>query len=367
MNPSIFFRWRHAAVATVVAILPTMSFAAVPGPDVIALLKDPQRGRGIAVAPDDLLDRPGYPYSDLEEQPDFTNATAWTSVLGSLPSGIGHDDALDILRWDLGATRARPGVDVATRGDLSDPFIEASVVKAGVDADIFRHMIDLTGYEHSTRAAGFAVAMQILRRQIEQTPAERRDALGVRADVFDRMMAARFMDHLTSYDVNYLSLLLQYHLVHRRYGDADRMGARELPAAYRVARVAAAYRDLEGYLLTYPCNRDATPREGRAGTGRPGDDRPLCFAGATDRAVYQWYLGEVDRQAHRIPDAPHESGLAKVLAAAALFMPLLDAAAIVEFAGAAEAESLAAEAFAAEESVEATAERALPLSCARVD
>lgn len=352
---------------------PSLAMAAKPGPDVLFLFKDQQEARlndgpTRGIDPSMLLLRPYSPYSDVEDQPDFTNSSAWGAVLGNLPSSVGYDDALDIVRWDLGATRARPDIDVqVTRavrlanGRPLDPFIEASLVKAGVDADIFKKMIDLTGFRHSTKAAGYAVALQILRNQMAVFPRERWSELGIEGDVYERAMSGTSLRHLTSYDVHYLSLLLQHQLIHRRFGAATPAGERELPTAYRVARVAAAYRDMEGY-ISYPCRADATPREGRAGLGQ-GDDRPLCFVAATDRAVYQWYLGEAAAQAHPIPSEPEQSGLARMLAAAALFMPLLDIAAIAEVAEVAEAEEVATEAVAAEEGVDAAVERASPLTC----
>lgn len=368
----------HRCLLTGLCIVaPSMTMAAKPGPDVLSLYKEHQEARlddapTRGIDPASLLVRPDSPYSDVEHQPDFTNTSAWGAMLGDLPPSIGYDDAVDIVRWDLGATRARPGMDVqVTRtvrlanGRLLDPFIEASLVKAGVDADIFTRMIDITGYRHSTKAAGYAVAMQILRNQMKAFPRERWSELGIEGEVFERMMSGTSLRHLTSYDLHYLSLLLQHRLVHRRFGIATPAGQRELPSAYRVARIAAAYRDMEGY-LSYPCNPDATPREGRAGQGE-GDDRPLCFVAATDRAVYRWYLREADDQAHPIPSEPEKSGLARMLAAAALFMPLLDVAAIAEVAEVAAeevaAEDVTAEAASAEQGIDDAVERASSLTC----
>ncbi|UPG85397.1 hypothetical protein L2Y94_19155 [Luteibacter aegosomatis] len=369
----------HRCLITGLCIVaPSMAMAAKPGPDVLSLYKEHQEARlddtpTRGIDPASLLVRPDSPYSDIAHQPDFTNTSAWGAVLGDLPSSIGYDDAVDIVRWDLGTTRARPEVDVPVsrtvrlaNGRRLDPFIEASLVKANVDADIFTRIIDITGYRHSTKAAGYAVAMQILRNQMKAFPRERWGELGIEGEVHERVMSGTSLRHLTSYDLHYLSLLLQHRLIHRPFGAATATGQRELPAAYRVARVAAAYRDMEGY-LSYPCNPDATPREGRAGRGE-GDDRPLCFVAATDRAVYRWYLREADEQTHPIPSEPEQSGLARMLAAAALFMPLLDVAAIAEVAEVAAADEVAAgeataEAASAEEGIDEAVERVSPLTC----
>lgn len=248
--------------------------------------------KGVPVA-EQLLANPGSPYSEAEPHPAFTNDVDWVDVLDALPASMGEADALNVLRIDLGATRARPGVDVIPSPGFRDPFVSASATKADVDADIFWHALDLMGYRHSARAAGYAVALQMLRRQVETTPVERRAAAGIDASVLSRVMAARHAGEVRPDDLAYLGLLLRFHVNQGISGETSRAGKRLIPTAYRMARVAAAYRDLEGYLERPPCRPDGSPATYRYAKD---DATALCFVAANDRAVYRWYRDEVRRQ-----------------------------------------------------------------------
>lgn len=276
-----------------------------------------------------LLVDPTSPYSDTVREPAFTNDVDWPEVLARLPGDIPTASAVAVLNWDLGLTRARPGKDVAPRDGYRDPFVAAGASKAGVDADIFWHMVDLTGFRHSTRAATYAVAMQVLREQVRATAPERRAILGVDEAVFRRVMAARFLDQVSRYDMQYLALLVQHKLIHWQPGGRASTGLRALPTALRVARVAAAYRDAQGYIGSFPCNPDATPREGHAGTGAEDDERPLCFVAATDRAVHRWYVGESRRQATWVPEREH-TGVQRLAEFAGVLLALIDLAGLAE-------------------------------------
>ncbi|PTR35164.1 hypothetical protein C8J98_101427 [Luteibacter sp. OK325] len=286
-----------------------------------------------------LLANPMSPYSETVEEPDFTNDVDWPEVLARLPGNLSSASAVAVLNWDLGLTRARPGREVGPRNGYRDPFVAAGATKGDVDADIFWHMVDLTGFRHSARAATYAVAMQVLREQVRATAPERRALLGIDEKVFGRVMAARYLDQVSSYDMQYLSILVQHRLIHWQPGGRSSNGIRALPTAFRVARVAAAYRDAQGYISSYPCKPDATPREGHAGTGTEGDDRPLCFVAATDRAVHRWYVDEARRQAAWVPEREH-SGMQRLAELAGVLLALLDLASLAEVVEAVVADDL---------------------------
>lgn len=309
-----------------------------------------------------MLVEPASPYSDLIAEPAFTNDVEWPELLERISGGpLTSNEALAVMQWDLGMTRARPGVDIETKPGYRHDFAAASAIKADVDPDIFWHVLDLTGYGHSAKGAGYAVGLQILRRQLAKTPDDRRIALNVDPDVFMRFMRARHFDEVTEYDLRYLSALVQQRLVHWRAGERTPAGRRELPIAYRIARTAAAYRDLEGYLAGYPCDAAARPVEGTAGTGMAGDDRPLCFVAATDRAVHRWYLDEYRRQGRVVPHI--ESGLARLARFAGTILPLVDLMGALEVVEALIADDLVAAEVISPAEAEFAAERADVLSC----
>jgi hypothetical protein len=258
-------------------------------------------------------------------------------------------------------TRARPRDSTATEG-FRDAFVAASATKAGVDADIFWHMLDLTGFRHSTKAAVYALGMQILRSQVRATPSGEWAASGIDPAVFARVMQAQHMGQLREYDLDYLSTIVQYRLIHRRTGGPDATGRGGIPALYRVARIAAAYRDAQGYIGSAPCLGDGSPDPRTAGTGNRDDDRPLCFAAATDRAVHAWYVEEYRRQATQVP-GHHNHGLRRLAQIAGLVLALIDLAGALEFVDAAIADDLAtSEAIGAAEADTASAHADL-LSC----
>jgi hypothetical protein len=313
----------------------------------------------------DMLVDPASPYSEARPLPAFTNDVDWTEVIETLPRRLDTAQAVDVLRWDLGVTRARPGIDIAvppTQG-YRDRFVAASAIKADVDADIFWHMLGLTGFRHSTKAAFHAVGMQVLRQQIEATAPERRAALGIDEGVFERVMRAPSLQQLAEHDVRYLSMLVQHRLVHWRAGGQASNGLRELPIAFRIARVAAAYRDAEGYFIGAPCRPDGSPSPHVAGTGLAGDPRDLCFVAATDRAVHRWYVDEVRAQARPVRHAPEPSGLARLATVLALAFPLIEMAGALEVVEAAVADDLAGVEALSAEDAELASERADLLSC----
>jgi hypothetical protein len=310
-----------------------------------------------------MLVDPASPYSAMTDAPGFTNEVDWPDIVRTIKTGeVSLRDALTVMQWDLGMTRARPGVDLLVRRGYRDDFVAASATKADVDPDIFWHMLDLSGFRHSARGATFAVGLQILRTQMARIPPERYVAVGIDADVFNRVMQAQHMDQVTSYDLNYLSTLVQYRLIHWRAGERASTGLRALPMAFRVSRVAAAYRDALAYVSGPTCHKDGSPVSGTAGTGAEGDTRPLCFVGATDRAVHRWYLDEVRRQATYVPER-EERGLQRLIKFAAAVLALMDMAAVVEVVEAVIADDLVASDAITGAQADVAAERADLLFC----
>jgi hypothetical protein len=309
-----------------------------------------------------LLVDPASTYSATVAEPAFVNDVDWPEILAGLPVPLSTAAAVGILDWDLGLTRARPGRDVEPGTGYKDPFVAASATKADVDADIFWHMVDLTGFLHSARAAPYAVAMQILREQIRGTAPERRAVLGIDEAVFQRVMKASHLDQVSHHDLQYLSVLVQYRLIHWQPGGRSTKGLRALPTVFRVARVAAAYRDAQGYIGGFPCKPDATPRENHAGTGTDGDERPLCFVAATDRAVHRWYVDEAARQAARVPQR-EITGMQRLAGFAAMVLALLDLAPLVEMVEAVVADDLVTAEWLTPAEADMAAERADRLFC----
>lgn len=306
---------------------------------------------------DALLTEPGSPYSDLNANPSFANSVAWIDLLDGLPGLPGEAWALRGLALELGLTRARPDQDVLVRSGYRDPFVAASATKAGIDPDIFWHMLDLGGYRHSARTAAYAVALQELRRQIATVPVERHTANGIDPSVLARVMQARHWGDIAPYDLDYLGTLVQAMLHSSPVPSRASDGTPLPPPAYRVARLAAAWRDTEGYFTQPPCNRDATPRPSARSGGMP------CFVAATDRGVHAWYIGELRRQARLPPPDARKPGISRLLEAVALLMPLLDIAALAEVVEAAVTDDLAFDGMAEIEQAEAAEERAATITC----
>lgn len=271
-----------------------------------------------------LLPRASEPYGAPGDEPAFVNTTYWREMLTSLPTVQDHStterQAMRALQWDLGTTKARPGRDIPheamNKVDRSrlypqhqDPLVVAGIAKAGVDADIFSAALAVTTDAHSTVAANYAVAAQIIRDRARAHPREAWPRMGIRAEIVDRLVASVIPENFADPDRRYLSLLIEQEARTRRVGLRNQYGLRALPTTYRVARLAAAYRDGQGYALstTFPCGPDGSHQPG-AGTQAPGDHRPLCFVDATDNAVYRWYADEVWSQAHPAWKASGEHG-----------------------------------------------------------
>lgn len=299
-----------------------------------------------------MLRTPDSPYSELETSPAFTNEIYWG--LASADMAIPEDAALARFQVELGLTRARPGIDVTPRDGFRDPFVAAHATKAGLDPDIFWQVLDTHGYERAPRVATLALGLQLLREQALAIPAERQPALGVDARVFQRVMRARHAGEISGYDLRYLDALVQHRLLHplRSVG---------LPVPWRIARIAAAFRDAQGYAVSPPCLRDGKPHPRDAGTGVDGDTRTPCLVAAHDRAVHRWYVDMLRRPP---PSAEKPGGtLARIGALLATVMPLLDILAVAEVLEAAFADDLAAAGAVSRAEADAASERAWRITC----
>lgn len=280
-----------------------------------------------------LLEDPQSPYSASIAQPGFTNETWWAEVVASLPEGTGEADALNQLRQEFGATRARPGVDVTvSEHGFRDSFVAAHAIKAGLDADIFWHMLDVFGYERARRLAGYAMGLQLLREQVTRVPIDRQLDSGIDGDVVARFFRATQPSHISTRDIRYLNILVQHGLLHPARGPG-------IPLPWRIARSAAAFRDAEGYLYGPPCRPDATPNPTMAGSGAESDLRTPCLVAATDRAVHRWHVAELRRPMIRETHAK-DSMAAKLGMLVGALLPLLDMMALAEIVEAAIADDM---------------------------
>lgn len=299
-----------------------------------------------------LLVDPSSPYSELVATPAFTNEVYWAEVIGD--TGGSEAAVLARLHVELGLTRARPGRDVTPRPGFRDPFVAAHATKAGLDADIFWRMLDIHGYPRAMHSAVHALGLQLLREQALALEPARRAALGVDVGVFERVMRARHMDDITDHDLRYLDTLVQHRLLHPLRGTG-------LPTTWRVARIAAAFRDAQGYVGGAPCRADASPDPRFAGTLAAGDERTPCLVAAHDRAVHRWYVDALRRP----PPATERHGgtLARLGALVASVLPLVDMFAIAEVVEAAVADDLVPAEAMARADADAASVHAARLAC----
>jgi hypothetical protein len=272
-------------------------------------------------------------------------------------------EAWRILQWDLGFTKARP-VDVRVphaTDTWGSEQAALNAIKAGVEADIFWQSLAIFGNAHSTLAAKYAVAAQILRERIAATPTDKHEIRNIDAEVLARFMRLPEGSPPDGYDAHYLGTLLESEINRHTVARKSFRGIREIATPFRVARVAAAYRDNQSYVAP-PCTDDFRYREGVASLDPARG--PVCFVDASDRAVYAWYNEEFRRQAGRVREQQAEtSPLAKVLALLAPIVVALDLFAVAEFAEALATEDLAVSGEVAEEEAAAADERVGGLMC----
>ncbi|NID16150.1 hypothetical protein [Luteibacter yeojuensis] len=314
-----------------------------------------------------LLKEPASPYSDLVDHPPMTNHLAWRRFTTDLSSTFpdAGEVALDTLRWQMGLTKARPGVDIA----VDEPAITryrgreaaANARKAEIDSDIFWKARDMNG-SRLAEAAGEAVALQMLRDQVRHTDPKDHRALDIQPGVLARYMAQTHPEAISGADRRYLAEMLGIALA-ARHSPVEGGGSGQLPTIYRVARTAAAYADANGYLTPGGyCDGDA-PRI-RA-PDSPFFDEPsaLCFVAATDRAVARWYRRQSHVEAVRHPPPPEHGGFYNLLHWVGAVFVLVDFAAFIEVTEALTAEDMVLEGVLEDADAELASSRSSRLTC----
>lgn len=368
---------RLACLAT---LLPLPTFAAEP--TTVDVYRELIRHRTTTVGAEKALDyntreyvstflvNPDSQYSDLRDDPPIANAVWWYDFVDSLQIKAVDKSAaaLEMLQWQGGFTKARIGVDVvvdnASFNAYRNPYAAANAIKAGIDADIFMKTWDLNG-RMTTVAAGHAVALQLLRDEVRNNASETYEARGIKPGVLERYLKQDNPERVDEYDQAYLADLLRYALSKRDFTvDAD--GRRQLPAAYRVARVAAAYADAGGYFNSngYCQGNDVRPGEP---IGRDATEyhRPLCFIAATDRAVQSWFRRQMRHEASLIrgAHASHDETARRLESWFGTVLLLVDVAGFVEIGEANLVNEMRAEEAITDDEAAIAEERADQLTC----
>jgi len=241
----------------------------------------------------ELLAQPGSPYSQLLAVPSWSGEPWWASAAERIaPGALSSTEACAALQHQVGATKARPGHEVTvtpgSRRLYKGREAAANAMKAGIDADIFERAL-LRHPHRFTQAAAEAVAIQLVRDRAATTPVAHHLALNIRADVVGRYLG-RSAASFSLEDGHYVGELFR-HAVRTGRPTFNERGERQIPAVFRVARVAAAYADRRGYSRAGGyCHGNAPAWKPLPASAKPLAYRPLCFVAATDRAVYEWYL-----------------------------------------------------------------------------
>jgi len=240
------------------------------------------------------LDDPSNLYTDLApltlRTMDATWRSAW-SLLGFQGFSMPLLQTQTVFRWDLGLTRARPGLEMPwlhSVPELGAPWIAANVVKAGVDRDLHIAARLSAGRGNELVAANLAVAAQLLREKIEAAEASEETYVGLWSAPLEHMLAARTTNVLTDVETSYLMRVLENELSTRRDPPMSVYGRRQIPTAVRVARAAAAYRS-ETYAAPFPCSDEGVFVPGVAATSLGDATQTFCFADMIDRRVLAWY------------------------------------------------------------------------------
>jgi hypothetical protein len=367
-------------LACLAAVFPTAAFAAPS--TTIDVYRELVRHRSAAVGAERalaydtrgfvsmFLEEPDSPYSELRDDPPISNELWWYDFVDSLAihGDNASDTALGMLQWQAGFTKARPGMEVIVDAQAARAFrgreAAANAIKAGVDPDIFLKAWDMNG-RMTTVGAGHAIALQLLRDEIRNHAPETYEARGILPDVLRRYLKLDTPQRLTRDDETYLADLLRFAISDRSF-TIDAQGRRQLPAAYRVARVAAAYADAAGYFNPKGYCRGNAPRMGEA-TGRDASeyDRPLCFIAATDRAVQAWFLRHMRREAALIRTA--HGSVDETSRRVSLWFDtvllLVDFAGLVEWGESGLVDEMSAEGALTEEDAVFAEERANQLTC----
>lgn len=316
-----------------------------------------------------FLQTPTSPYSDLVGQPLVTNTPAWNEYLSAMQSaGVDDGDAaLNVLRLQTGLTKARPGEEVAlgptAARDYRGREAAANAIKAGIDPDIFWKARDMSGTA-ITAAAGYALALQMLRDAVAANAPEDYARMAIKPDVLERYMNQMYPDNIPDADLRYLTTWLRGAL-DLRGAPMNGTAAQRLPAAYRLARVAAAYADASGYFTSKGYCQGNAARPGEpTGPDALENDRPLCFIAATDRGVQAWFRRQLRLDMSGIPihENSHHglANLARIIGVVLLFMDMVS---FIETADAFVTERLAAHGDIDEADAEIASERTSRLSC----
>lgn len=360
---------RSLPLAIAVGLLPFTAIASTP--DVIetyvrsraSVETSPERFQDTPAFLAAFLAQPASPYSELIDTPTDINELWWIDFTSELLGRDGDSEAaLALLQKAAGLTKARPGIDVTVSTEDIATYrgaeAAAAAIKAGIDPDIYGKALDLN-HPRITAAAGQAVALQILREHIRRYDADEREARGIRADVFARVMSAPNKYSVREDDDRYLGSLLRM-AVEQPYTQGD-----ALPTVYRVARTAASYKDRTGYFGSPLCTGSGAAQHMPTNyVDALADHRPLCFMAATDRAVHAWFREELRLEAsgERIHENHHE-GWARLLHWLGAVLTLADMASLLEFTNAAIAGDLVETGALAVEDGEAIAERNSHLIC----
>ncbi|KAF1008191.1 MAG: hypothetical protein GAK28_01170 [Luteibacter sp.] len=257
------------------------------------LIADARLTNDIVLSPADI-------YTPVRSVPFSFRGVLWTHTFVDLLSDgypFSRSTATQALAWDLGMTNGYPGaVDSAHLApDLGARWAGTQLAKAGVTEAIARKAIGLAGQGAYAVAANYAVAVQILVDKLACYEASEWPSLGLRDDIVQRFMAANALGELRDYDLIYLMRMLQAELSTWHAGEMNMYGRRELPTALRVARVAAAYRDMQGYAHD-PCTQGGRHDRSVAATLPTDTTKSMCLVDATDRSVLAWYLTTFDAQ-----------------------------------------------------------------------
>lgn len=258
-----------------------------------ALVTDEAMTHDMVTAPDSI-------YAILRRAPYAFRGAAWLRTFSGLTdraTPMTRPQATEALAWDLGMTNGYPGVldpDFPVP-DLGAAWAGTQLAKAGVAEDIARKALALTGSASYAVAANYAVAAQLLADKLACFEESQWAVLGLRSDVFQRYMLAESASDLKDYDLVYLVRLLQAELSVPAVGETTQAGRRALPTAVRIARVAAAFRDMQGY-DSDPCTPAGAALSGIAATIPTDRSKAMCLVAALDRAVLYWYYVMLDRQ-----------------------------------------------------------------------
>jgi hypothetical protein len=237
---------------------------------------------------------PANLYTDLAPLTEATMDGTWRSAWALLAYQGFHMPLLQTqtsFRWDLGLTRARPGIEMPalhSAPELGKPWVAANLVKAGIDRDLFVQARLVAGPGNGLIAANLAVSAQLLREKIEAATTAGDTYTGLWSAPLDRIVAARAAFSLTDVETSYLMRLLENELSTRRTPSISVYGRRHLPTAIRVARAAAAYRS-ETYSQPFPCSDNGAFVPGVAATSLTDTTGTFCFADMIDRRVLRWY------------------------------------------------------------------------------